>query len=736
MSEFCYYRGVLYVASHQWLDEYAQLLRLSMTLEEAYQTLGLSRGASPTEINKAYRAKVMEWHPDRNPDKPDAHQKMVEINIAKDILDGKRRPDFGGWGAAPPPPRRGPDVEEEVIGFAEAVRSARMPLGVQWVATTPTLYDEFAVVPGGDIKAHKVRGYVAAGVLLRPASADVIVAAVYYTHKQIQNAYQDKTWRVWKTTYARLSAGPGNPVTSSILQRTVADVFSQITFPSFQTTPSSLRRITATAPVLSEDLPSRTDPTPVTYADVAQALNAIAVPQPRTVRRERTFAEAVHASYTDLSHIEWRLVSKPYTAYGANHTINHPDRHDGFLAYGVSGDHHVCLYAVRIQHYDDSGAPYDPIYDDDRWEVDVMQFPITKKVDTFLRRTLERLYDTMMGPLGSGWDDEVYRVADGVALTEDLPKHRTGAAMSVTEALTRLPAAFKREIIRVTEEQALAAEPLPPTLKWLFHTHEFVTKGPLHSATEIDTRSAVLACGKTTTHFVFAVIRHVLLNAMSDGTKADHDVFNLKLYTYPIAKAPLSDLATRAINKALDEAQLYQRARFDSMVRPLARPYTDPTAGLKDINVHGSGFVLLVDYLKQFEKQQKAEEAAAAGTEQEYRVEVEIRISKDQQPGYYTALSVTEPPFKGRYFRLTLYINNHAYPVTMRDFQRVAKLRFADTRLDVITLIFGNVKKTVRDRRPLTKPNKGRALCNWMANNLQDVPEAAKEQLRAAALEL
>lgn len=215
---------------------------------------------------------------------------------------------------------------------------------------------------------------------------------------------------------------------------------------------------------------------------------------------------------------------------------------------------------------------------------------------------------------------------------------------------------------------------------------------------------------------------------MHSGLKSEHDVYHFKAYVYPIAKAPLSDLTARAINKCLDEAQLYQRTRFDNMVRPFIGP-------LKDIRPEGLGFVALVEYLKQFTRQQRSEEEAEAAATADVRVEFEVQLSKLPKPGFWSA-GLNEAPFKGAYFKLTLYLSNTPYPITQRDFQRIAKLRFADTRADVITLIFGNVKKTVKDRRPLTRVNKGRALCNWMANTLQDLPDMAKEELREAASKL
>lgn len=66
-------------------------LLISMSLEDAKQVLGLPPGKTPSpgEIQKAYRAKAIENHPDRGGDT----QKMVEINVAKEILEGKRRQD-------------------------------------------------------------------------------------------------------------------------------------------------------------------------------------------------------------------------------------------------------------------------------------------------------------------------------------------------------------------------------------------------------------------------------------------------------------------------------------------------------------------------------------------------------------------------------------------------------------------------------------------------------------------
>jgi curved DNA-binding protein CbpA len=82
---------------------------LSMSMEDAYKVLGLSPGASKEEINKAYRAKVFETHPDRGGDPT----KMVEVNVAKDILDNKQAPSRSGPSYEPSYTYNEPEDEDD-----------------------------------------------------------------------------------------------------------------------------------------------------------------------------------------------------------------------------------------------------------------------------------------------------------------------------------------------------------------------------------------------------------------------------------------------------------------------------------------------------------------------------------------------------------------------------------------------------------------------------------------------
>jgi molecular chaperone DnaJ len=69
------------------------------TQKDYYATLGVSRGAKPEEIRKAYRRLARKYHPDVNPGNKGAEEKFKELSEAYEILgDGKKRQVYDQYG--------------------------------------------------------------------------------------------------------------------------------------------------------------------------------------------------------------------------------------------------------------------------------------------------------------------------------------------------------------------------------------------------------------------------------------------------------------------------------------------------------------------------------------------------------------------------------------------------------------------------------------------------------------
>jgi hypothetical protein len=61
------------------------------SLETYYHILGLTPGASETEIKRNYKKLAFQYHPDRNPS-DSAHEKFIQITEAYEVLLGKKKP--------------------------------------------------------------------------------------------------------------------------------------------------------------------------------------------------------------------------------------------------------------------------------------------------------------------------------------------------------------------------------------------------------------------------------------------------------------------------------------------------------------------------------------------------------------------------------------------------------------------------------------------------------------------
>lgn len=72
-----------------------------MAKQDYYELLGVGKDADEGTLKKAFRKKAMEFHPDRNPDNPEAEKKFKEFGEAYDVLkDPEKRAAYDRYGHA------------------------------------------------------------------------------------------------------------------------------------------------------------------------------------------------------------------------------------------------------------------------------------------------------------------------------------------------------------------------------------------------------------------------------------------------------------------------------------------------------------------------------------------------------------------------------------------------------------------------------------------------------------
>lgn len=202
-------------------------IKLAMSVERALEILGFSTDEKPTEldISKAYKKKVLEKHPDLG----GSHEEMVELNVAKEVLDRKRpsKPDIVETAPSTPTYYRPEKPKEVVVTFEEAASRAGIPSGVDWVFVTARQRDRGSSYSGDESSASRT-AFVAYG---RTDKEHVFAAAYhdYYESFYVGGVGKRDVWDVIKMEYP---IREGEKLEPSWLYGNIVKAFKKVGFDS------------------------------------------------------------------------------------------------------------------------------------------------------------------------------------------------------------------------------------------------------------------------------------------------------------------------------------------------------------------------------------------------------------------------------------------------------------------------------------------------------------------------
>jgi len=133
-----------------------------------------------------------------------------------------------------------------------------------------------------------------------------------------------------------------------------------------------------------------------------------------------SFDEALRKALSFLStritpeNVEWRLATPHMKREGK--VYGNPVTIEGFLAYGVAPDRHICLLIAHLKWYNDELSPK-RITDYDGWVARAYDKPLAKDVNSFLETTLHNLVQGQ-GPFPLQWDGTLQLLDTGTKLAE------------------------------------------------------------------------------------------------------------------------------------------------------------------------------------------------------------------------------------------------------------------------------------------------------------------------------